>query len=123
MKPEDALYAENRKLREGRDDARRWAAAWKASARANHDAYQDAYLNYQETMRQFDAQQKRACEAEDEVLTLREIVRESSAELLSWCGIGRQLVEAYELDDLTVGDNMLEDIVNMAREILEDDAS
>ena len=57
-----------------RAGAGRWAAVWKRSARANHDAYQDAQLNFQEAMRQYDAQQKRACKAEAQVLALREIL-------------------------------------------------
>lgn len=64
MKPDEALAVENRRLRRERDDARRWAAAWKEGARANHDAYQGVFIDYREAMRQYDAQQKRACEVE-----------------------------------------------------------
>lgn len=64
MRPDEALYEENQELRRERDDARRWAAAWKESAKANRDAYQGAHFNYQEAMRQYNEQQKRACEAE-----------------------------------------------------------
>ena len=43
---------------------------------------------------------------------------EKHTEFESLRGICRKLVEAYDLDDWTVGDNALEDTVQMAREIL-----
>jgi len=69
------LWNENQALRRKLADARRWAAAWKEGARANHDVYQFAYLDYLEAMRQYDHQQRRACDAEVEIERLREQVR------------------------------------------------
>jgi hypothetical protein len=56
---------------EERDDARRWARLWKENCRIWRGACQDTGRDYREAMRQYDAQQKRACEAEAQVEAAR----------------------------------------------------
>jgi len=99
MKPDEALLEENQRLKQERDDAQRWARAWKAGMRRYWDDCPACIVVVESAL--------------DER-------NELAAQVGALRGVCRQFLDAYYCEDLTVGDNMLEDAAQMVREALID---
>ena len=99
MKSYDVQQRNILQLRKERDDARRWSAAWKAAAR-DRRLFAALYSNHLH-------------EAEEDNIHL-------AIQVEALRGVCEQFVVAYDQESHTLGDNMLEDAAQMARETLAD---